>query len=291
MSNPTYTLENDFLKIKIKAAGAELCSLYNKQTDLEYLWQGDNPWPKHAPVLFPIVGQLKNNVFYYDKKSYSMERHGFARNHTFKAEVNNPEKIIFTLRENKDTLLMYPFHFLLSVNYQLLKSCLTVIYQVKNTDSKNLFFSIGAHPAFKVPLLEKEKYEDYYLTFEKEESIERHFLQKGLLDGGTKEIELNQGKLNLNKNLFYDDAIVIKNMKSEIISIKSNTSKHGLHFIFKGYPFFGIWAAKDADFVCLEPWHGITDNINHHNQIEDKEGIIALSPKNKFTCSYQMEPF
>jgi galactose mutarotase-like enzyme len=286
-----YNLENDFLRILISDAGAELQSIINKKTNLEYLWQAGAEWPKHAPVLFPFVGQLKNNSYYYINKEYHSNRHGFAREKIFHAEAEGNQKILFSLSDDEQTKLQYPFHFRLGIHYEILENTLIVSYSVNNTDKNNLLFSIGAHPAFKVPLRLNEQYDDYYLRFEKNETIERLLLTNGLISDQTIPFLNDSNILPLNKSMFYDDAIVLKNLQSELISLKNKKTNNGLHFIFKGYPYFGIWAAHDANFICLEPWHGIADRTDHNQNLKDKEGIISLPSGENFICSFSIIPF
>ncbi|MEO5569726.1 MAG: aldose 1-epimerase family protein [Bacteroidia bacterium] len=289
-------IENDFLIVKAKTAGAELTSIFNKKTNLEYLWQAEKEWTKQAPVLFPIVGQLKENSYFYDGKSYSLDRHGFARNSQFTPDSyrdHNSQfsRIEFVLKSSDKTLNNFPFQFELKIIYSVEEVKLNIKYEVKNSADNNMFFSIGAHPAFKIPLIENELYKDYFLEFNQNEFAERWKLQNGLV-ADEKEIVLNNtNKLPLKKSLFYDDALVFKHLKSDKISIKSEKSNHGLHFNFKGFPYFGIWAAKDAKFVCLEPWHGIADSVSHDHQLENKEGIINLEGGKTFSCEYSIEPY
>ncbi|MEP7168827.1 MAG: aldose 1-epimerase family protein [Bacteroidota bacterium] len=284
-------IENDFLIVKAKAEGAELTSIFNKKTNLEYLWQAGKKWAKHAPVLFPIVGQLKDNIYFYNGKSFSLERHGFARSLQFTVSISESNTMEFILNSSVQTLKIYPFPFELKIVYSISENRLIVKYDVKNADSKKMFFSIGAHPAFKIPLTENESYEDYFLEFNKKEFSERRKLQNGLI-ADEKEVVLNNTNiLPLKKSLFYNDALVFKNLKSDLISVKNKKSNHGLHFYFKGFPYFGIWAAKDADFICLEPWHGIADSVKHNQQLENKEGIINLESGKTFNCEYAIETF
>jgi galactose mutarotase-like enzyme len=285
------SIENDFLIVKAKEEGAELTSVFNKETNLEYIWQAGKEWAKHAPVLFPIVGQLKDNTYLYNGKSYILERHGFARNLQFTVYNLQSEKIEFILRASGETLKIFPFHFELKIIYSIDKNKLTVKYEVRNTGENKLLFSIGAHPAFKIPLSENELYEDCFLEFNKSEFAERWKLQNGLISGEKETVLNSTNILPLKKSLFHDDALVFKNLESDLISIKSKKSNHGLHFCFKGFPYFGIWAAKDADFICLEPWHGIADSVNHNRQLESKEGITNLEPGKIFNCEYSVETF
>ncbi len=284
-------IENDFLIVKAKSEGAELTSIFNKKTMLEYLWQAGKEWTKHAPVLFPIVGQLKDNVYFYNGEKYSLERHGFARGLPFAVGISETNRMELVLNSSAETLKIFPFQFGLKIIYSLEGNTLNVKYEVSNRGNEKMFFSIGAHPAFKIPLSVKETYDDYFLEFNKKELAERWKLQSGLIVD-EKEIVLNNTNiLSLRKSLFDNDALVFKNLKSDLISIKNKKSNHGLNFYFKGFPYFGIWAAKNADCVCLEPWHGITDNINYNQQLETKEGIINLEPQRTFNCEYAIATF
>jgi len=271
------TLENDYIKVSLAAKGAELQGLFSKETKLEYLWNA-NPkyWAKHSPVLFPIVGSLKNNSFIYQGKHYELPRHGFARDNVFNFEKISGSEGIFTLTQNADTLKTYPFYFELKLKYQLIDRKLKLTYEVKNTGTSELLFSIGAHPAFAVPNTPDTVYEDYYLSFNADEQLTYWKLEDGLVTNETKNIALNAHKLKLTHELFYNDALVFKNLQSNSISLLNTKNDNGLHFNFEEFPFFGIWAAPDAPFVCLEPWCGVADGVNHNQELSGKEGIIKL---------------
>lgn len=271
------TLENDYIKVSLAAKGAELQGLFSKETKLEYLWNA-NPkyWAKHSPVLFPIVGSLKNNSFIYQGKHYELPRHGFARDNVFNFEKISESEGIFTLTQNADTLKTYPFYFELKLKYQLIDRKLKLTYEVKNTGTSELLFSIGAHPAFAVPNTPDTVYEDYYLSFNADEQLTYWKLEDGLVANETKNIALNAHKLKLTHELFYNDALVFKNLQSNSISLLNTKNDNGLHFNFEEFPFFGIWAAPDAPFVCLEPWCGVADGVNHNQELSGKEGIIKL---------------
>ncbi|HNR19284.1 MAG TPA: aldose 1-epimerase family protein [Bacteroidia bacterium] len=284
------TLENDFLKIVSSAQGAELKSVFSKHTNLEYMWQAGREWQKHAPVLFPIVGQLKGDTFYYNNKPFNLPRHGFARDSDFVISNQSQNHIQYLLQQNTATE-NFPFSFNFFVSYTLFDSKVETKFEIENTGNKEMYFSVGGHPAFRVPLYDSENYDDYYLEFDKQENASRYLLQDGLLSGQKEYVLCNTNVLWLSKSLFYKDALVFKDLQSERISIKSKASSNGLHFNFNGFDSFGIWAAKDADFVCLEPWMGHTDWLNHNQNIVDKEGIIRLSSECKFCCNYFIEPF
>jgi galactose mutarotase-like enzyme len=285
-------IENDFLVVQSKVEGAELTSIFNKKTNLEYLWQAGEEWPKHAPVLFPIVGQLKDNIYYFEDKQYSLDRHGFARTKTFNVNEQKENLIEYILTSDDEvTLKVYPFEFELMIRYELKGPSLKTIYIVKNKGKEEMLFSIGAHPAFKVPVSQNEKYEDCFLEFNQHEHASRWLLNNGLITDATIPFFENSKTFSLSHKLFYDDALVFKELESTEISLKSRKYEHGLHFQFSGFRYFGIWAAKNADFICLEPWHGIADSINSDQQLKNKEGINRLQPGKEFYCDFTIETF
>jgi galactose mutarotase-like enzyme len=168
------TLENNFLIVKIKPKGAELNSVFNKLTKLEYMWSGDpKVWGKTSPVLFPIVGQLRNNIYLYKDNAWSLPRHGFARDMEFTIDEQNESEVVFCLTDSESSLQKYPFRFTLLMKYVLREESLQVIYTVKNNNEDPMYFSLGAHPAFKVPLIEGTSYNDYYLLFNHDENFMR----------------------------------------------------------------------------------------------------------------------
>lgn len=278
------TLSNDQLTITLAAAGAELQHIARRDNGLEYLWSGDPAvWGKKSPVLFPIVGGLKNNTYTYNGNSYTLGRHGFARERVFEVLSESATEVTFRLTDDAGTLAVYPFRFDFRVRYILEADTLKVTYQVQNTDEKTLLFSVGAHPAFKVPLVAGTDYEDYYLDFNHTETTGRYPLSPG----GQVELQpipmLEQTQqLPLKKSLFLEDALVFKGLASDAISIRSNKTPHGLTVSFGGFPYMGIWAAKNADFVCIEPWCGIADNVAASGELAEKEGINRLAPGASF---------
>ena len=286
-----FTLENDNLKVTISAKGAELQSIYNKHTKLEYLWSGDPKfWAKKSPVLFPIVGELKDGKYIFNNKEYKLPRHGFARDKTFEAEQKDSTCAVFTLKSDEKTFAVYPFEFIFHIEYNLKEKELSCTYTVQNINDHVMFFSVGGHPAFNVPLVKGLNFEDYYFHFNEVENSNRWTLKNNLIDEQVYYFK-NQNKLQLKPSLFYDDALVFKDLKSTRISICSDKSTHGLHCDFAGFPYMGLWAAKDAPFVCIEPWHGIADSVNHNQELENKEGIIKLEKGNIWRAKWSISCF
>lgn len=286
-------LENEYLHASFASKGAELQSLKRKKDNINYLWNG-NPdyWGKFSPVLFPIVGGLKNNTYYFQEKEYHLSRHGFAREKNFQVNQLNATELIFTLAEDEETLKVYPFRFMLQLRYKLSGNSLSCSYEVSNpADQSKLLFSIGAHPAFAVSTADNLRYSDYFLQFNKDSTLVYHKVINDLIDDETAVIDLKNNILSLKHELFYDDALVLKTLKSDRITLANRQTSHGIHFRFEGFPFFGIWAAKNADFVCLEPWCGIADGTHHQQDLENKEGIVTLNPKENFTRQWEVTCF
>lgn len=285
------TITNEHLKVTISPKGAELQSLFKKDSETEFMWDA-NPafWGKTSPILFPIVGGLKDGSYSFNGKTYKLPRHGFARDKVFVVEKQTTDSVVFLLKEDAETLEVYPFTFELRLSYQLNDNQLSVQYSVKNTNEGVMYFSVGGHPAFKVPIENGLSYEDYYLEFSAEKSLERYPLSSdGLIMNTTQNVSMNENKLPLTKALFYEDALVLKHLDSTEITIKSDKGKAELKFKFENFPFFGIWAAKDADFVCLEPWCGIADGVSHNQDFRTKEGVNMLEVGEVFERMWMVE--
>lgn len=286
-------LQNDHYQVSVKEAGAELTSFRSLRDNLEYIWQADPAvWPRHAPVLFPVVGKLPQGQYRYQGQSYVLPQHGFARDENFSLVNKTGHKLTFALNSSDKTLALFPFPFRLEIAYSLEENSLQTAYRVFNTGTGDLFFSIGAHPAYNCPLLPEESFEDYYLEFEKEETLNRYLLSEGLQNGQTAPVPVADRKLPLRYDLFDQDALVLKDMASEQISLKTDRHGHGLTFEFRGYPYFGIWTkGPGARFICLEPWHGIASRVGDSGELARKEGIISLAAGSDFSCSYTARVF
>lgn len=283
-------LENGGLTAKINPLGAELVSLYHHPDHVEYLWNGDAGfWNKHSPVLFPIIGALKDGCYTYQGNSYFLSRHGFAREMVFEVEVKSKNEATFILRATKETKMVYPFDFILKLSYSLSPSKLSVTYQVINPANKKLYFSIGGHPAFSLSAQDGATYEDYYLEFELPETLALQLSSDGLMTGATLPFLNSEKRIALKKELFYNDALVFKNPKSSSISLLNSKTSAGFKFNYDGFPFIAIWSAKDSPFICLEPWCGIADGSSHDYHLIHKDGIICLEGYGCWQAAWSVE--
>jgi galactose mutarotase-like enzyme len=288
----TVSLENDQLSIRVHPLGAELQQLYEKYTQRDFLWSGDPAfWGKYSPVLFPIVGTLRKNHYTYRGTDYTLPRHGFAREKPFQLMRQDPTELVFQLEDDERTRMIYPFRFVLQIRYALEGSRLTVTYTVSNPDEQPLYFSLGAHPAFAVPLTQDTVYADYTLRFNRPETSLRWGLQDGLLLNQGEPLLNGSSEIRLHPALFERDAIVLKDLQSDEIRMECHRHPHGFTFGFKDWPHLGIWAAKGAPFVCIEPWQGHADPVDHNGSLTEKPGMVKLDPMESWERSWWVEIF
>lgn len=285
------------LKIQTKKLGAELTSI--QCNGKEMLFQGKeilddtgNPyWKRQAPVLFPIVGQLKDSKTQIDGNLYEMTQHGFARDMEFEPITKLDNFHSYVLRSNKYTQARYPFEFELYNTYRQEGNKLIFMYKVINTGSTNMPFGLGSHPAFKIDP-DDLKRGNYYLEF-KEDEEKAHFLY--LVDGlvGTEYAKnklINGRMIELNEHTFDNDALIIKGIQNKNISLKnSRTRKTVLKMNFEGWPYLGIWSKPGAPFICLEPWQSTADRIHSSSVFVQKQDMVVLEPKQEFEAKFSVE--
>lgn len=281
------------LKIQSKKAGAELTSIqYNGK---EMLFQGAKVldsngniyWKRQAPILFPIVGQLKNSQTQIEDKTYEMSQHGFARDMDFEEISKTENEHHYMLKYNEETLKKYPYKFELHVIYEIIGDTLIVTYKVKNIDDKTIYFGLGGHPAFNCDYSNGE----YEIAFpEQEDEIEFLKLKDGLIDIENAENILQDNKIWLKEDTFDNDAVIMKNIKSNKVVLQNHeTNQKILEFDFTGFPYLALWSKKGAPFVCIEPWQNTADRIDSTQIYKDKEGIIELPKDKEFECKYSIK--
>ena len=269
------------LKIKTKKQGAELTSI--QHNGKEMLFDGKTFWNRQSPVLFPIVGQIKDSKAEIEGQIYKMSQHGFARD----MEFNQIEENHYVLTYNEETLKKYPYKFELNVIYEVIEDTLTVTYKGKNIDNKTIYFGLGGHPAFNCDYSKGE----YEIEFsEKEDEIEFLKLKNGLIDTEKAQNILQDNKICLKEDTFDNDAIIMKNIKSNKVVLQNHeTNKKILEFDFTGFPYLALWSKRGAPFVCIEPWQNTADRIDSTQIYKDKENIIELPQDKEFECKYSIK--
>ena len=284
-------MKNEYLQIKIDSLGAELKSLKNLQNNIEYLWQSDAKyWNRSSPILFPIVGKLLDDEYIYKDKTYNMSQHGFARDKEFILIKQKENYLKFLLKSDPSSLKIYPFYFELFISYTLHDNELKISYEVVNKSAEKMYFSIGAHPAFNWPIDDMNtNKDDYYFEFDyiNKDILKVFPLLKEGISNKKFDIKLDKKKLNIDENIFKDDALILKNENINRIKLKNIRNNKFIEVNFEGFSYLGLWSKPTgAPFVCIEPWHGIADFVNHNKNIEEKEGINILEENEIFLSSY-----
>ena len=284
-----HTLQNNILKITLDDRGAELKSITEVADGTEYLHDGNPQWWKYtSPVLFPIVGKLVNGKYRAEGQEFELPQHGFARTSNFKCIREEEDEIVFQLAWDEDTLEVYPYKFVLEITYILRENRVELIWTVKNVDDKEMYFSIGAHPALKCPIVENETFEDCYLKFNVAENSSRILLSPSGTLSHDRVPTLNGKEFNLNYEIFKGDALVFDDLKSDEITVCSRKSSKSITLMAKGFPFWGIWTPSKggAPFICIEPWHGHADFEDFTGNLSEKDGIRKLFPEQTFDAGY-----
>ncbi|MDF7636888.1 aldose 1-epimerase family protein [Leuconostocaceae bacterium ESL0958] len=289
------TLENDQLKVTLNPFGAELTAVYNKMADLEYIWYGDPKyWGRHAPNLFPIVGRLQGDQYRLAGQTYYMNQHGFARNMTFDVVSQSNDSVRFRLTDSESTWRIYPFAFQFDVVFTLVGTVVKVDYEVFNpSETESLFFSVGGHPAFNLPL-DGGKFSDYYLSISPEKVYDRLRLI-GPYSNPNQPVPFNANiPLRLRQEDYHDDAIILKLDRQRTTFLLARlANQHGMEMTVENAQYLGIWtpAGKNAPFIAIEPWWGIADTVDATGNFKEKFGANVLAAGDAFTGSYEMNFF
>jgi len=270
-------IQNSNISATVSTMGAELKSLKQVKSNTEYLWSSDPRfWARSAPILFPIVGKMRQNQYTHNGLSYSMPQHGFARDSEFNIVNQDKSSATLELESSDKTFPSYPFKFYLIINFTLEDDSLKVAYTVKNIDDKTIYFSIGSHPAFNVTKGSK-------VIFENIEDGP-YYLDDGFVDFTAKQQQTKE--IEINSNTFKNDALIFKNLKSREVRLMDSNDITQISMKFNQTPYLGIWSPVNAPFVCIEPWHGIADTKDHSGELKDKLGINALEAGKEFKTFY-----
>jgi galactose mutarotase-like enzyme len=282
-----HTLQADGISATIKADGAELCSLKNGE-GLELLWQAGPEWPRHAPILFPIVGRLKNDQLRDHGKTFPMTQHGFARDREFTWSERGAKSCTLVLADDSGTRLHFPYAFRLAVTYEVEDAHLDVSFELTNTGDVTLPASIGAHPAFNWPLLPGLAKEAYSIHFSREEPEPIRRLKDGLLREKGEPTPVQGKSLALSEPLFADDAVILDRPASRSIRYSADRGP-AINIDWEGFQQLGIWSKpQGAPFICLEPWRGFASPANFDGEFLDKPRIMKLAPAETKILKYRI---
>lgn len=284
------TITSEKASAVIDSFGAELHSLKDGN-GTEYLWQADpTVWKRHAPVLFPFICNTESKKYTYEGQVYSLANHGFARDSEFELVSSEDSGAELMLRSSAETLKLYPFEFELKINYRLSGNKLDVSYTVKNTDTKDMYFFIGGHPAFNVPV-NGESYCDYYVEYEKPETVVREF------KGRTETIADNTAKVPLSHEIFADDVFMKDAPASSWVALVSEKTGRKIKLNYDPKGCIAVWSSyfddkaltEQAKFVCLEPWSSVPVYCDKEEDITKMSHAIRLSPEKEYVFEYSIE--
>lgn len=286
-------LSNQYLTVNLHPKGAEIISIVGNQDHINYMWKRDAcQWANSAPILFPIVGAIKNDTCCIDGKEYHMTQHGFARHNEFEIKNQSQTEVTFTLVSNDEIIKQYPFLFELNVTYKLVENTLTCFINVKNKDHQTIYFQVGGHPAFACPFMENESSNDYYVEFSEYETRNQKVID--VAKRGMSHVQLpffdHEKRFFVRQQLFNNDAIVIKDFKSENISIKSLNHQKSIVFHMQGFDHVGLWTAKHVGgLLAIEPWVGHADYVDFDGEFKEKESCVALDTDKEFNVQFAVE--
>lgn len=286
-----YKMKNEKLTVEIESLGAELKSVKSNTTGMEYMWYGRPEYYKRtSPILFPIVGSLRNQEYFYEGKKYPMPQHGFARNMEFEVKSQSEDEIWFLLVSDSSTLEKYPFEFELHIGYRLTESTLKVMWKVVNKSNKEMYFSIGAHSEFNCPLHGEADKTGYGLDFNTKQNVLASRINgDGLMMSPKQELQLKDGKMLFPEGFFDDGVYIVENDQTHRVSLTDPSGKAYVTVSFDA-PLFGVWSPekKNAPFVAIEPWYGRCDRDTFEGELCDREWENKLNPDSTFEKSYEI---
>lgn len=284
------TIENDQLLVQIHEKGAEVREVLDKESGRHYMWSGDPAyWGRVSPVLFPIVGRLMNDQYKMDDQTFELTQHGFLRDVNFALYEETKYTVAFEYESRGRHVKQYPYEFTARIRYELLENGLKISWEIDHDGEDTMYFSIGGHPAFRVPLVEGEQAADYSLTLtpSTEHLPVQYELRNSLVREKGKGIEIEP--IQLRPELFQHDAMIFSHINR--VSLTSRAG-HGVEVDLTGFPFVGIWSPYDqekgtmAPFVCIEPWYGIADMEGTNGEYKEKFGIQTLEMNETFHATY-----
>ncbi|MEK9281708.1 MULTISPECIES: aldose 1-epimerase family protein [unclassified Bradyrhizobium] len=292
MTDDTHVIQSGRLTAIIKAHGAELCSLRDED-GVEFIWQAGPAWPRHAPLLFPIVGRLASDVLRHRGKTYRMTQHGFARDQRFAWAEREASRCVLVLNDSEATRALYPFAFRLVATYVLDAAGLEVALSIVNTGGEMLPASLGGHPAFNWPLQPTLSKESYALTFADEEPFPIRRLDGGLLRAAPAQSPVQGKVLGLSEALFADDAIIFAPINSASVRYAARRgAARGpwLEMSWSGFRELGVWSKPSgAPFLCIEPWRGYASPSGFDGEFSDKPGLMRIAPRAEEVLSFRIQ--
>ena len=283
-------IENELLLVRSETSGAQLLGITAKADGTEYLWHGDpKHWGRSAPILFPTVGTSANGIR-VGGQAYPIKQHGFARDSEFKLTAVSPTGVTYTLTDSESTRRVYPFAFALDISYTLQGNVLAVGHRVTNSGDHDLWFQLGAHPAFLCPLDQGFALNQYRIRFDHAQTLSRRMLnpETSLVDDRSEVVLDNTDVLPLTEHTFDDGALILEDIAGDAVTLEAPDGGRSVTVRFPGWPMLGLWAPPGAPFVCIEPWFGRADDEGFAADISEKCGVRKLAAGEAFDAAYEI---
>ncbi len=279
-----HSIENEQIRVSVKEFGAELTGFYDKENSFEYLWQGDPAvWYGQSPVLFPVIGRLKDDGYTLGGVRYQCPKHGVARKRPFALAEKGENKLVFLQTEDENTLKSFPYHYKLYEIFTIEGRKLTTELRVENTDDKIMYFGLGAHPGFNCRIGDT-------IEFSQNETLDSEMIDMELCLRKTEKFPVlrNENTITVTEHIFDNDALILKDIRSESLTLHAFGGTRDVRFTFSS-PYLGIWAKPGAPYVCLEPWCGVDDSTVSDGIFETKEGNHRIGPGERFSLIWTAE--
>ena len=289
-----YTIHNSDMTVTIDGLGAQLQSI-TAAGGTEYLWSGDPAyWSSRAPILFPYVGRLTDDTYTCDGRAYQMTRHGFARRTEFSVLTQGKEHITLYMEDSEESRKLYPFAFRFDVSYVLEGNTLVIVYAVESRDGRTMFFGLGGHPGFRVPLEEGREFTDYRLTFAQPSQPWQVLMSENyMISGREAPYPLENGvDLPLRHDLFDRDAIILKHF-ARSVTLSAGEGTRGLTLSCPRMRYLGIWhqPKTDAPYVCLEPWVSLPSRQDVVEDLTQQFDLVSLEPRQRYENRWTVTVF
>lgn len=281
-------LENKELKVSVSTFAGSIESLVNKKTGYEHFWHYDaSIWPRRTPICFPICGGLIDNEYVFRGKTYTMPMHGFLREKDLRILERTETKAVLELTSNEEIKASYPFDFKVTIIEELSGGSFIVRYRVENTGHDDMYFSIGSHSTYRVPIADDEIWNDYHFAFGAPQKAGRITTEGGFVTGKSDDVFRGRNRLDLNG--FFENGSTVLDLREidpKYIAIESGKSGSFTKVAFEGFPYCVLWAPKGSSpFACIEPWTGLPDRADHDKDITKKLGIMRLAERASYTCT------
>ncbi len=287
-----YTIKNSKIEVSVEDLGAQMRSIKDA-TGKEYLWQGDEKyWTDCAPNLFPYIARLTQGEYTLKGKTYKMDIHGFLKDSVLKLKEKTQTKMVFSLKDSEKTYKQYPYHFELKIKYELFENEVKVSYSVVNKDHKMMYFGIGGHPGFQVPIEKELSFDDYFIEFSKVGNVKRVGMSEDcFVTGKDEDFPLDENRrLHLHHNIFDDDAIILRDVPSKMV-LASEKGSSRIEVETNQLDYLGIWhmPRTDAPYVCIEPWSSLPSRKDIVEDLEEQDNLVSLKPQGYYTGFFKIK--